>query len=538
MSLGGNAADSFLSVVKRGLSFSGRERHCVFLNKQDGTFADISTVSGLDLPDDGRGSARCDWDHDGDLDFWVSNRNAPTVRYFENTLEPSGDFLAIRLTGTTCNRDAIGARLQLHLEGEAKPLLRTLRAGEGFLSQSSRWIHFGLGSESSIESLTIDWPDGSSGDFRELTSNTHFQITQGEARATEWTRPVEPSLAVGVPAVGGVASAGAAVTSLSLIPVPPIHYQDLAGKRVYLFDGQKKTSRPILINLWATWCAPCLRELADFQQRSSDLKRAGIDVFALCVDDIDEQGVGMPATEVGDIVKKLKLPFSAGKANAQLVDTLQMVHDLMFDIHVPLPLPSSLLVDGDGRLLVIYKGPLNVDDLIQDATSHARLSGSERRALTQPFPGKWIAPPRVLSLVDLATKMFERGYTREALAYYQSNSKSLSGHPQATRLMVLLGKALEKERRFKDAIGAYQFGLSRNADFTPALAALAQLLATCPELSLRDPQQALSLADKAVRLTNARDVDALRSLASAFDATGQATSAKAVRAEIGKLEKP
>ncbi|MGK0189777.1 MAG: thiol-disulfide isomerase/thioredoxin [Verrucomicrobiales bacterium] len=524
--------------MKRGLSFSGRERHCIFLNKQDGTFADISTVSGLDLPDDGRGSARCDWDHDGDLDFWVSNRNAPTIRFFENTLKPNGDFLAVRLTGITCNRDAIGARLQLQLTGEAKPLLRTLRAGEGFLSQSSKWIHFGLGEGHSIEQLTVNWPDGSSDIYHDLASNAHFRITQGEGKVTKWKRPIVPALPVRAPLEQGIASTGAAVTSLSRIPVPPIHYQNFAGNQVSLFQGAKKFSRPILINLWATWCAPCLRELADLQQRSSDLEGAGIDVIALCVDEVNEQGTGVPAGSPQDVAKKLNLPFAVGTANTQLVDTLQMVHDLMFDIHVPLPLPSSLLVDGDGRLLVIYKGQLNVDELLKDATSRAGLSGAERRSLTEPFPGIWVAPPRVLSFVDLATKMFKRGYTKEALAYYQKNSKSLSSHPQSFELMVLLGKALEKEKRHKDAIGAYRFGLTRSPDFTPALAALAQLLATCPDASLRDPQQALSLADKAVRLTNARDIDALKSLAAAFDATGQTASAKAVRTEINKLEKP
>ena len=190
MSLGGNAtaADSFLNVVKRGLSFSGRERHCIFLNKKDGGFADISTISGLDLADDGRGSARCDWDNDGDIDLWVSNRNAPTVRYFENQVPPSesGGFVALRLEGRECNRDAIGARLRLELRGESQPLIRTLRAGEGFLSQSSKWVHFGIGRGREIERLSISWPGGETEELAGLQVNTRYQIVKGTKTATEW----------------------------------------------------------------------------------------------------------------------------------------------------------------------------------------------------------------------------------------------------------------------------------------------------------------------------------------------------------------
>ena len=64
-----SAAESFLDVVKQGRSFSAREPHHCFLNLRDGSFCDVSAVSGLDLRDDGRGVARVDWDRDGDQDI-------------------------------------------------------------------------------------------------------------------------------------------------------------------------------------------------------------------------------------------------------------------------------------------------------------------------------------------------------------------------------------------------------------------------------------------------------------------------------------
>ena len=69
-------------MLDHGMSISGHERHPVFLNtgadeRAGERFACISAVSGLDFPDDGRGVSVVDWDHDGDQDLWISNRNAP-----------------------------------------------------------------------------------------------------------------------------------------------------------------------------------------------------------------------------------------------------------------------------------------------------------------------------------------------------------------------------------------------------------------------------------------------------------------------------
>ena len=135
-------------MMRRGRSYSGRERNCVFLNtaKPDGSFANISAASGIDFPDDGRALVTTDWDHDGDLDVWISNRNAPRLRFFRNDVPIDNHHLTIRLQGTapTTNRDAIGARVKVIIAG-SQPLIKTLRAGESFLSQSSKALHFGLG---------------------------------------------------------------------------------------------------------------------------------------------------------------------------------------------------------------------------------------------------------------------------------------------------------------------------------------------------------------------------------------------------------
>ena len=67
-------------LVRRGSTLSGFERNCAFLNTGTGRFANVSAVTGFDFLDDGRALAVVDWDQDGDLDIWVSNRTGPQVR--------------------------------------------------------------------------------------------------------------------------------------------------------------------------------------------------------------------------------------------------------------------------------------------------------------------------------------------------------------------------------------------------------------------------------------------------------------------------
>ena len=112
-------------MMHGGRAFSGHERNCCFLNTlgfgADGDrFATISAVSGLDLDDDGRALASVDWDQDGQLDLWVTNRNAPRIRFFRNQSETGHGFVQLRLQGNglDTNRDAIGARVTLVLKPE------------------------------------------------------------------------------------------------------------------------------------------------------------------------------------------------------------------------------------------------------------------------------------------------------------------------------------------------------------------------------------------------------------------------------------
>ena len=136
-------------LIETGGSLSGRERNCCYLNLGgERRFADVSYASGLDFPDDARAVAVVDWDHDGDLDLWVTNRTAPRLRFLRNNGTPGHAGLSVRLQGIRGNRDAIGARLELRgAGGPAGSIYRSVQAGNGYLAQSSKWVHFGTAGE-------------------------------------------------------------------------------------------------------------------------------------------------------------------------------------------------------------------------------------------------------------------------------------------------------------------------------------------------------------------------------------------------------
>ena len=111
------AANEDRSRLRVGLSAEGLEL-LGWLNtgadeRAGEKFACVSAVSGLDVPDDGRGVIVVDWDGDGDQDLWISNRNAPRIRYFRNDTRSENNFVELRLIGNgkTTSRDAVGARV-------------------------------------------------------------------------------------------------------------------------------------------------------------------------------------------------------------------------------------------------------------------------------------------------------------------------------------------------------------------------------------------------------------------------------------------
>ena len=150
----------------QGQSVQARQPHRTFLNLGPKGFLEVTGLTGLDVDGDGRGFAHFDYDHDGRVDLALVNLNRPFFQLFHNEL-PKQPFVAVRLVGSTSNRDAIGARVQV---GE---VTQELRAGEGFGSQNSLTLFFPPGK------LEVLWPSGKRQSYPPVKSGSLVLFKEG-----------------------------------------------------------------------------------------------------------------------------------------------------------------------------------------------------------------------------------------------------------------------------------------------------------------------------------------------------------------------
>ncbi len=123
----------------------------------------------------GRGSAFADLDGDGDLDVLITaNGHAP--RLLRNDQQLGHHWIRLRLVGRRCNRDAIGARIELHAAGRV--LRRTVMPTRSYLSQSELPITFGLAGAISVDRIIIHWPGGAKQQVSDLTIDQLHVIQQ------------------------------------------------------------------------------------------------------------------------------------------------------------------------------------------------------------------------------------------------------------------------------------------------------------------------------------------------------------------------
>ncbi|MCH8822457.1 MAG: VCBS repeat-containing protein [Planctomycetes bacterium] len=151
-----------------------REENLVFKNEGDLHFENKSKQWGLDKQSISFGAAYSDLDRDGDLDLVVSNIDDP-VSIYRNDVATSSSVL-IRLVGSRSNRFGIGATITIKTGEQTQ--VRQLSPTRGYMSANEPIIHFGLGDNVRIDSLTISWPSGEWQQFEQLDVDRFYKITE------------------------------------------------------------------------------------------------------------------------------------------------------------------------------------------------------------------------------------------------------------------------------------------------------------------------------------------------------------------------
>ena len=152
--------------------------------------------------------------------------------------------------------------------------------------------------------------------------------------------------------------------------------------------------------------------------------------------------------------------FNAGLADAAVPAKLQILNNVLFDLHQPLPVPTSILIDGQGRLVALYKGHVGLDQVLDDL---ATVNLGPRNALlaSLPFAGHWIAGTQRLHPIALALPLASRGYAADAAAIYERHQAMMSGQAEVPRLLMDIGAAYESSGDDARAVDFYRRALEK-----------------------------------------------------------------------------
>jgi len=176
-------------------SFDSLVPNLMFLNRGDGTFADVTAVTRLGHLQKGHGIAFGDLDNDGDQDIYHQLGGFfPGDRYGNALFLNPGmgrNWITLFLVGSRDNRFGVGARIKITIreQGVARQICTVVGTGGSFGSSSLRQ-EIGLGSAEQIESLEVYWPAArQSQRWEKLPVNRAIELTQGQAEFRE--RPLK-----------------------------------------------------------------------------------------------------------------------------------------------------------------------------------------------------------------------------------------------------------------------------------------------------------------------------------------------------------
>ena len=162
-------------IDSSGTNSSYAQNDQLFHNAGDGHFELVSPPGGpVFEPRVSRGATAADFDNDGDLDLLVAHLNDLPALYRNDAAD--GNWLGVILEGRGSNRDGIGCRVVVYSAGQQQ--VREAVRGSSFLSSEDPRLHFGLGTASVVDSLTVHWPAGGVQRFLAVEPNRYLSVRE------------------------------------------------------------------------------------------------------------------------------------------------------------------------------------------------------------------------------------------------------------------------------------------------------------------------------------------------------------------------
>lgn len=416
-------------LIRSDGTWSGYERNVLYRNNGDGTFCDVSGISGMDFVEDSRSFALGDLDQDGRLEVVLKNRNAPQVRILKNTMKDAGSAIAFRLRGRKSNRDAIGAAVTV--ETGIGRQTRWLQAGSGFLAQHSKELFVGLGESKTPVTATIRWPSGLTQNLRDLPMDHRIWIEEGSAPAR--MEPFRKAAAVAAREAmvsAEVLPSVAETWLLAPVAAPDFSLPDASGHEQSLSTFRGK---PVLLHFCS---AESGHALAEFERAHVRWAKDGLQLLTVVVNEAgaDREKAASPYPH---------FTFPILRASADVVAIYNIFYRYIFDRHRDLTLPASFLIDAQGVMVKIYQGPVDVKKFETDFRNIPRTPG-ERVAKALPFPGISEGTEYGRNYLSIGSVFFERGYLEQAEFCFQ---QALRDEPSSAEAYYGLGSVYLQQQK-------------------------------------------------------------------------------------------
>lgn len=165
------------------LRANAEQHDTLFENAGGKRFVDVSREMGEHFVRRGyqRGAAFADLNNDGFVDIVVTSLGRRPAILMNSGLKAGAHWIGISLTGTRSNRDSIGACVKVTTAG-GRVLHDWVSTSVGFLSSSSRQLHFGLAAETKVAEVEARWPSGAVARLRNVAVDSVLTIAEPEPR--------------------------------------------------------------------------------------------------------------------------------------------------------------------------------------------------------------------------------------------------------------------------------------------------------------------------------------------------------------------
>jgi tetratricopeptide (TPR) repeat protein/peroxiredoxin len=438
-------------LIRSDWTWSGFERNVLFLNNQDGTFSDISGISGLDFIEDSRTFALGDFDLDGRLEAVLKNRNSPQMRYLKNVLPDLPPGISFRLTGKKSNRDAIGAKVTV--DTKLGRQTRTVRCGTGFLAQHSKELFFGLGNANSTVQVTIEWPSGLTQKLQDVPVQHRIWVEEGSppSRVEPYVRRTDlPASAVSPEPIPLPQQA----ETWLLVPVlaPEFSLADNGGRTQSLSSLR---SKPVLVHFWSAKTLNAGQNLKQFQSAYGGWQQKGLHLLVISVDERQNEDTAKAVSSAQDY----SFPMLA--ASADVIATYNLLFGQLFDRHRNMSVPISFLIDAAGNIVKVYQGPISAEKVEMDFKA-IPATDSQRLARALPFAGFRETYEFERNYLSLGFVFYERGYFQQAEQFY---AQAVKDDPSSAEALYGLGSAYLQQQKAAQAKDCFERALKLQATY-------------------------------------------------------------------------